>query len=174
MLGRGTSYEAACRLPRRRAGKASLPAVPKAQFDHRVAIAAPPPAVWSQMQQPDTWAGLGPIERIWDPEWEDGTLCSYRWEALAGPRKVEGVATTRQALPEELMVIDLNAGNFSGLLTTELSLGVDDHTDVHVVLAIETTDVMLSLVFPIVADAIRKALPGQVEGLAAKIERTVG
>ncbi len=143
--------------------------MPKAQFDHRVAIAAPPPAVWHQMQQPDTWAGLGPIERVWDPEWEDGTLCSYRWEAQVGPRAVEGVATTRQALPQELMVVDLRAGNFSGLLTTELSLGADDETVVHVVLAIETADVMLSLVFPIISDAIRKGLPDQVESLAERI-----
>ncbi len=147
--------------------------MPKAQFDHRVAIAAPPPAVWHQMQQPDTWAGLGPIERIWDPAWEDGILCSYRWEVQAGPRTVQGVATTRQALSEELMVIDLRAGNFSGLLTTELALGENDHTTAHVVLAIETADMLLTVVFGIIENAIRSALPGQVEKLARGIEDAV-
>ena len=147
--------------------------MPKAQFDHRVSIAAPPPAVWHQMQQPDTWAGLGPIERIWDPSWEDGILCSFHWHAQAGPRKVDGVATTRQVLPGELMVIDLQGGGFSGLLTTELSLGTDDHTDAHVVLALATDDMLLSLVFGIVADAIKKGLPEQVEQLAARVEQAV-
>ena len=148
--------------------------MPKAQFDHQVSIAAPPPAVWYQMQQPETWAGLGPIERIWDPHWENGILCSFQWHAQAGPRKVDGVANTRQVLVEELMVIDLQGGGFNGLLTTELTLGAEDHTDAHVVLALATDDMLLSLVFGIVADAIKRGLPEQVEQLAARVEAEVG
>ena len=126
------------------------------------------------MQQPDTWAGLGPIERIWDPAWEDGVLSSFQWHAQAGPRKVDGVATTRQALPEELMVIDLAGGGFSGTLSTELALGAGDQTDAHVVLALGTDDMLLSLVFGIVADAIKKGLPEQVEQLATRVEQAAG
>ena len=147
--------------------------MPKAQFDHHATIAASVPEVWEQMQRPETWAGLGPIERIWDPKWEEGILCSFQWHAQAGPRKVDGVATTRQVLTDELMVIDLQGGGFNGLLTTELSAN-GDGTDAHVVLALATDDILLSLVFGVVADVIKRGLPEQVEQLAARVEAEVG
>ena len=125
------------------------------------------------MQRPETWAGLGPIERVWDPSWENDILCSFQWHAQAGPRKVDGRATTRQALVEELMVIDLQGGGFNGLLTTELREN-GDGTDAHVVLTIATDDILLSLVFGVVSDVIKRGLPEQVEQLAAKVQAAAG
>ena len=45
--------------------------MPSATFTETVTIDADPANVWDQLQEPDVWASLGPVQKVWDPIIED-------------------------------------------------------------------------------------------------------
>jgi len=143
--------------------------MPTAQFDHRIILSVPPPEVWVALQEPDTWAGLGPVQKVWDAAFEEDRLCGFKWSVEAGPRTIEGTATTRQSMPNELMVLDVDAGDFTGLVTTELEPEAGG-TGVNVIISLEASGMLSSLFWGPITKVIGSGLPEQVEGLAAKIE----
>ena len=107
---------------------------------------------------------------MWDAAHEDGVLRSYRWTAQAGPRRVEGTARTRQAVEPHLMVMQLDAGEFNGLLTTELEPEAGA-TALSVVLSMEAIGILSSMFFGVIRDTIGKGLPVQVEAFAENENR---
>ncbi len=148
--------------------------MPSETFAHQVHIDAPPADVWARLQVPDTWTGLGPVQKVWDPEWRaDGVLAAYRFAASAGPQQIEGQATTREAEAPERLVIGIEAKSFSGELRAALRPNATG-TLADIELDIGTSDLLMSLVFGLVAGAIRREFPSQVEGLADQIEGTQG
>lgn len=142
--------------------------MPRAQFTHHVQLPISPPEAWELLQEPDTWASLGPVERVWDPRHEDGILCRYHWQAQAGPRVITGEAKTRQAVEPELMVVDLDAGEVTGLVTVELAKN-GKGTNLGVFLTMETTSLLMSVVFPLMSDVIGREFPGQVDAFAERV-----
>ncbi len=144
--------------------------MPSETFAHRVHIDASPADVWARLQVPDTWTGLGPVQKVWDPEWrDDGVLAGYRFAAQAGPQHIEGEARTREAEAPQRLVVGIEAKSFSGELRAVLAPNATG-TLANIELEIGTGDFLMSLVFGIVAGAIRKEFPAQVEGLADQIE----
>ncbi len=143
--------------------------MPSETFAHRVHIAAAPAEVWEQLQVPETWTGLGPVRRVWDPEWEDGVLARYRFAAEAGPQKFEGRARTTAADEPERLVVAIDAKSFTGELRAVLSPNATG-TNADIELEIGTSDFFMGLVFGVVAGTIRREFPSQVEGLARQIE----
>lgn len=125
--------------------------------------------VWQALQEPETWAGLGPITAVWDAEMsDDGHLAGFSWSA-DGPRKIEGTATTLQALAPELMVMSLDATEIVGTLTTELQPD-GRGTMLTVVLSVEAKGMLATLFFGVISEALGRGLPGQVDGFAAGLD----
>ena len=147
--------------------------MPNAQFDHRVLIPVTPANVWAALQEARTWADLGPVDKVWDATHEEGVLSSYRWSAQAGPRRVAGTARTRQAVKPHLMVMELDAGEFNGLLTTELEPEAGA-TALSVVLSMEANGFLSVMFFGVIKDTIGKGLPVQVEAFAEKLAARSG
>ncbi len=140
-----------------------------AQFDHTVAMRSSRRRVWGALQDPDTWAALGPITAVWGAEFaDDGHLAGFRWSA-DGPRKIEGSAATLQALEPELMVMSLDASEVVGTLTTELQPN-GQGTMLTVVLSVEAKGMLATLFFSVISEALGRGLPGQVEGFAATFD----
>lgn len=143
--------------------------MPRAQYDHRVILAVPPAGVWEALQEPETWANIGPVHEVWDAHFEDGVLCGYRWSARAGPRTIEGTAVTRQARAPDLMVIDLDAGEVKGMITTELEPEAGG-TAMEVQVSLEAGGLLASLFWGPLTAVIESGLPQQVEDLAKAID----
>lgn len=144
--------------------------MPSETFAHHVHIEASPSEVWARLQVPETWTGLGPVQKVWDPQWrDDGVLAGYRFAAEAGPQRFEGRATTRVAEAPERLVVGIHAKSFTGELRAQLTPNATG-TDAAIELSIGTDDFLMGLVFGIVAGTIRREFPSQVEGLADQIE----
>ena len=66
--------------------------MPSDSFSHTTTVSASPDAVYSSLQDPDTWKGIGPIDEVWDATHDDGRLASFRWSARAAGRSWAGNA----------------------------------------------------------------------------------
>ncbi len=144
--------------------------MPKSRFTHRAVAAAPAHTVWQRLQDAATWAAIGPIEEVWDPQHdEDGRLRSYRWKTVIGPRSFLGSATVVQSEPDRMMRFRLDGSEVAGDLTAELAAEPDGSTSVTVTLAIESVGVLSTLFFTIVSDAVGRGLSAQVDAFVLSL-----
>ncbi len=145
--------------------------MPSANASHLVSVALPPDDLWLVLQEADTWANIGPVERVWDPVHDgSGALQSYRWSTTVAGREYQGTAKTVSAQPGSTMQLELDGGEVVGVLTTNLSPNADpDHTTVEVALDVSSRGALSAMFFPIIADAIKRGLPDQVEEFAARL-----
>ncbi len=145
--------------------------MPKSRFTHRAVAAAPAHTVWQRLQEPATWAALGPVKDVWDPRHDDtGALRSYRWKTVVGPRTYLGSATVVHSEPDRLMELRLDGSEVAGNLTAELTADTDASTTVTVTLAIESVGVLSTLFFPIVSEAVGRGLPAQVDTFVLSLD----
>jgi hypothetical protein len=141
--------------------------MPRATFTHHATAAATPEAVWRELQEAGTWANIGPVENVTDPEVDvDGNLEGFRWSTTVASRRYPGVATVRIAEPHKRMVLDLDAREVAGSLTTVLEPNGDGTTIVTVTLEVVSRGTLSTLFFPMVSQAIANGLPTQVDNFA--------
>jgi hypothetical protein len=126
--------------------------------------------VWQRLQEPDTWANIGPINEVWDAEHDDsGALVRYRWSTTVGLRGYRGTAATEVADSPRLMRLALDGGEIVGTLTARLSPN-GAGTGLEVTLEIVSRGALSTLFFPVVADVVGRGLPEQVERFAESFE----
>lgn len=146
------------------------PPMPRATFSHRAHTVRSLGEVWERLQQVDTWANIGPVEEVWGAVHdEDGSLRSYRWSAHVGPTRYIGTATVVAADKGRLMTLELDGREIAGVLTTTI-LPNGDTTTVTVTLEIVSKGTLSSLFFPLVAKAVGKSLPDQVDRFVAALD----
>jgi carbon monoxide dehydrogenase subunit G len=145
--------------------------MPSASSSHEVTVAQPADGLWQILQNADTWANIGPVERVWDPVHDAaGTLMSYRWSTTVAGRPYEGTAKTMAAEPPSSIQQELDGGEVAGVLTTRLSPNADpSHTTITVHLEVSSRGALSAMFFPIIADAINRGLPDQVEEFAGRL-----
>ncbi len=142
--------------------------MPSASFSHRAPVAATPGEVWSRLQEPATWAQIGPIEEVWDAVHNgDGELTSFRWSTRTAGRDWSGTATTTTAVPGERMVVDLLTSEVEGRLEVALEDG-----SVDVSMSLSSIGFLATLFFGVVADAVGRGLEGHVTEFAAQFDHT--
>jgi hypothetical protein len=142
--------------------------MPNASFTHRVTIERPADHVWRRLQEAETWAAIGPIERVWDAKHDTaGGLIRFRWAAMVGPRNYNGTAAV--VAKEELrhMQLALDGGEVAGTLVASLDQDGSAATSLEVTLSVMPRGALAIMFFPIVAQAIGNGLPAQVERFAA-------
>jgi uncharacterized protein YndB with AHSA1/START domain len=142
--------------------------MPSSRFEHTATAAAPPDRVWAALQEADTWAGIGPIERVWDAVHRDGMLAGYRWSTNAAGRRWEGSARTIEAVPGESITLALHSPEVNGSLTAALAADGEDGTTVTVTLHAESVGLLSTMFWGAVAGAIGNGFPGHVEEFAAR------
>ncbi len=144
--------------------------MPNATFSHEAATSRSVDEVWERLQQVETWAGIGPVEEVWDPVHDEaGDLVSYRWSAHVGPTRYRGTAEVIEAERDRLMRLDLDGGEVAGTLTTKMDRN-GDGTRLVVTLRIVSRGTLSALFFPLVADAVGRVLPEQVQRFVARID----
>jgi len=142
--------------------------MPRASFSHAVTVAQPVGAVWESLQDASTWSGIGPVDEVWEPRHDAaGNLEGFRWSARLGPTRYKGGATVSTAEPPHLMTLALDSSELAGSLTADL--GGSAVTQLEVTLDIVAKGAMASLFFPVVAEAVARGLPEQVERFAASL-----
>jgi hypothetical protein len=119
--------------------------------------------VWARLQQPDAWAEIGPIDRVWDDVHDnDGVLRSFAWSTRAAGRNITGKATTSQADADRRMVVDLMTSEVSGAVDVSLSDGT-----IEVVMSLRPVGLLATVFFGSVAGAVGGGLAGHVDEFAA-------
>lgn len=142
--------------------------MPSASFTHTVELTRPPDAVWTRLQDAATWSGIGPVDDVWEPTHaDDGTLESFRWSAHVGPTKYKGTAVIAVADRPRHMKLNLDSSEVRGSLVADIE--GDESPSLAVTLEVISKGAMASLFFPIIAEAIGRGLPEQVERFAELI-----
>jgi hypothetical protein len=137
--------------------------MPSASFSHRAHVNAPRSVVWARLQEPDAWAEIGPIDKVWgDVHDAAGLLRSFEWSTRAAGREVNGKAVTSQAEADRLMVVDLSTSEVVGAVEVTLSDGA-----IEVVMSLRPVGLLASVFFGSVASAVGGGLAGHVDDFAA-------
>jgi carbon monoxide dehydrogenase subunit G len=141
--------------------------MPVASFHHTAIVDAPIESVWQRLQSEETWALLGPVERIWDAVHDpSGELVAYQWSAVVGPTTYRGSGRVSASDAPHRMALELDSSEVTGELTARLSSN-GAGTTLDVSLDIASKGVLAGMFFPIVAAAVGNGLPEQVDGFAA-------
>jgi len=140
--------------------------MPISTFRHSAITAASLDAVWDAIQNAETWAGIGPIEKVWDAEHdEDGSLQAYKWNAHAAGRTWDGTARVIAAVPGESTEMAVATKEIRGTVT--ITLGpAGSSTNVAVRMQIEPAGMLATLFWGAIRDAIGSDFNVQVEEFA--------
>ena len=142
--------------------------MPKASFTHSAQLQTPAAAVWPKLHQAATWAGIGPVDEVWDAVHDDsGELESFQWSAHVGPTKYKGRAEVAVAEAPHHMKLLLSSSELTGSLIADMEGG--DEPLLAVTLEVASKGTMASLFFPIISEAIGRGLPIQVDEFAASL-----
>ena len=144
--------------------------MPRATFSHQSTAAATVAEVWASLQNAETWANIGPVEDVSDPETDEGgQLESFRWSTTVAAKRYPGTAQVTSSSPQEQRVLDLDAREIAGSLETHLEPNGDGTTIVTVTLNVISRGTLSTLFFPIVSEAIARGLPAQVDRFAGSL-----
>lgn len=142
--------------------------MPAEFFSHQVSIPRSVDHVWAELNHAETWAHIGPVERVDDAQFDDDGLKSFRWSTSVGVRSFGGTAVRNEHADLERLGFALDAGEMTGSIHTELD-GDDEATDLIVTLGIEARGILSTMFFTAIRDAVGRGLPAQVDSFAKRI-----
>lgn len=143
--------------------------MPSATFSESVAINVDPPKVWDQLQEPEVWASLGPVQKVWDPIAEDGVLTGFTWSTDIGGKVYEGTGKVLGHHRPDRYQLLLDTSEMAGTITVELSPGNPGGTDAVVEIEIRSKGLLSSMFFPAIRNAIGSGFPQQVSDMGARL-----
>lgn len=124
--------------------------------------------MWAALQDATTWSGIGPVDDVWDASHDDdGELQGFQWSAHVGPTKYKGSARVAVAAEPHHMKLHLDSSELSGALIADID--DDDPSTLAVTLEVVSKGSLAAMFFPIIAEAIGRGLPQQVEEFAAAL-----
>lgn len=142
--------------------------MPRASFSHNVELTRPVHDVWETLQDADTWSGIGPVDEVWDPIHDgNGGLESFQWSAHVGPTKYKGSAVVANTDAPHHIKLSLDSSELTGSLIADLDENVS--LQLAVTLEVVSKGTMAALFFPLIAEAIGRGLPEQVEAFAVTL-----
>jgi hypothetical protein len=148
--------------------------MPSATFSESVAINVAPPEVWDQLQEPDVWASLGPVQKVWDPIVENGVLTGFTWSTDIGGKVYEGTGKVLGHHRPDRYQLLLDTSEMAGTITVELSSGNPGGTDAVVEIEIRSKGLLSSMFFPAIRNAIGSGFPQQVRDMGVRLSSSSG
>lgn len=140
--------------------------MPKQTFLHSATTSASVNRVWDALQQPDTWATIGGVDRVTDPVIDDrGRLQGFSFHTSAGGMRFTGKATPHAYEEGRLMAWRVDNSEVRGLTTVTLS-GSHGGTRIEVTIELEPVGMLASMFFPAVATAVGNGLAAAVDSFA--------
>lgn len=146
--------------------------MPSATFSHSVHVDRPRAEIWDELQNPDIWAAVGPVQKVWDPTIRDGVLLGFKWSTNIGGKDYKGVGKALQHDRPDRYILDLDAGEMAGKVDAILADSNPGGTDIDVSIELRSQGMLSSLFFPAIKSAIGGGFPDQVDDLAAKLAPT--
>ena len=143
--------------------------MPSATFSESVTIDVDPASVWDQLQEPDVWASLGPVQKVWDPVFDGDVLTGFTWSTDIGGKVYEGSGTaTEHQRPDRYQLI-LDTSEMAGTITADLSAANPGGTEAKVSIELRSKGLLSSMFFPAIKNAIGSGFPQQVADMGAKL-----
>jgi hypothetical protein len=143
--------------------------MPSATFSHTVDVDADRQAVWSALQDPHTWANIGPVSDVSNPAFrDDGTLRSFDWIADIGGKKYDGKALGGDYILNERFTMTLDTSEIAGDVVATVASG-NPSTAITVEITFRTKGMLSAMFFPAIKQALASGFPQQVEDLATGI-----
>lgn len=143
--------------------------MPSATFTETVTIDADPANVWDRLQEPDTWASLGPVQKVWDPIFADGVLTGFTWSTDIGGKVYEGTGEALSHQRPDSYELMLDTSEMSGTITATLSPANPGGTEAVVAIELRSKGLLSSMFFPAIKNAIGSGFPGQVIDMGARL-----
>ncbi len=136
--------------------------MPSDTFSHTTSVAAAPATIYSALQDPDTWRGIGPIDEVWDAIHDHNMLTGFRWSTRAAGKSWTGSATRSAFVPGDSITLDLDSSEIAGTIKVELA-PVADGTRLTVTMLVRSKGFLAGMFWSVISDALREGLAGQVE-----------
>jgi len=143
--------------------------MPAATFTHTATTHATIDEAWKALQNPDTWANIGPVASVSDPIYaDDGTLTAFSWVADLGGKKYDGGATTTTYVIPNNFELTMDTSEIAGDVVATLA-AVDEGCDVTVVITFRTKGMLSAMFFPAIKSALASGYPQQIDDLVASV-----
>ncbi|MEE8497286.1 MAG: SRPBCC family protein [Acidimicrobiia bacterium] len=136
--------------------------MPSDTFSHTVTVSATPESIYSALQRPETWKGIGPIEDVWDATHEGDMLVGFKWSARAAGKSWEGTARRGTDRAAGEMTLNLDSSEIAGTIAVTLQPD-EDSTALTIKLSVRSKGLLAGMFWGVVADTLRKGMPAQVE-----------
>lgn len=144
--------------------------MPKETFSHSSTTTADRSEVWSALDSPSTWEGIGGVDRVIDPVIDDvGRLQGFTFETVVAGTKYLGEATPNAREESRLMAWNIENSEMRGVTAVRLT----DHGDgtlIQVTLDFESAGILSTMFFPLIARTIGNGLPRAIEKFAMSFD----
>jgi carbon monoxide dehydrogenase subunit G len=139
--------------------------MPSDTFSHTATVSATPKSIYSALQHPETWKGIGPIDDVWDATHERDMLAGFKWSARAAGKSWEGTARRGADRGAAEMTLNLDSSEIAGAITVTLQ-PEGDSTALTVKLSARSKGLLAGMFWGVVADTFRKGMAAQVEAFS--------
>jgi hypothetical protein len=141
--------------------------VPSETFSHSSTTTASRSEVWSALDRPSTWEGIGGVDRVINPVIDEkGRLQGFTFETLVAGTKYLGKATPNAREEGQMVALNIANSEIRGAIRIDLS-DDGDGTLIRVTLDVESAGVLSAMLFPMIARSIGNGLPRATEAFAA-------
>jgi len=143
--------------------------MPEATFTHSVSTRASIAEAWRALQNPETWANIGPVASVSDPVYkDDGTLTSFLWVANIGGKAYDGTAETTSYDKPIRFELTMDTSEIAGdVVATVKDTGAS--CTVTVSITFRTKGILSAMFFPAIKQALASGFPKQIEDLVTTI-----
>lgn len=144
--------------------------MPKETFSHSAVTRATRTEVWEALDKPETWEGIGGVDRVIDPVIDDtGRLQGFTFETFVAGTKYLGEATPHAREEEQMMTLNIANSEIRGAIRVDLS---DDGqgTRIRVTLDVESAGMLSAMFFPVIVRSIGNGLPRAIEEFAESFD----
>ncbi|MEA1903286.1 MAG: hypothetical protein U9N56_07155 [Actinomycetota bacterium] len=143
--------------------------MPRDSFVHAATTTASRPDVWAALQEPQTWEGIGGVDRVYNPVVDsDGQLRGFDFDTVVAGKPYVGKATPHNREEGRTMAWNIENSEIRGITQIELS----DHqggTEVTVSLEVESKGLLSTIFFGAITKTIGSGLPRTVEEFARSL-----
>ncbi len=141
--------------------------MPKETFSHSAVTRAPRTEVWEALDKPETWEGIGGVDRVIDPVIDDiGRLQGFTFETVVAGIKYLGEATPHAREEEQMITLNIANSEIRGAIRVDLS-DEGQGTRIWVTLDVESAGMLSAMFFPVIAKTLGSGLPRTVDSFAA-------
>ncbi len=143
--------------------------MPEATFTHSVSTSTSVDEAWNALQDPETWANIGPVASVSEPQYvPDGTLTSFLWIADVGGKAYDGTAKTTSYEKPSRFELTMDTSEIAGDVVATVE-GTTEGCTVTISITFRTKGILSAMFFPAIKQALATGFPTQVEDLVAGI-----